>query len=106
MGGAPLGGNAFFLEIVVFDLQTAFFHGKTVFFRFLAEIRLGTPIYSPQKEVLDPKLANSVPPAPCFKLQSGNKKNIDCWTVRGVCLEPKKIIREFVHEGLVFLDSY
>ena len=41
--------NTFFQEIVVFDLQTAFVDGKTVFFRFLAEIRLRTPLKSPQK---------------------------------------------------------
>ena len=39
--------NAFFFKIVVFDLQTMFFDGKTVFFRFLAEIRLTTLIKSP-----------------------------------------------------------
>ena len=41
--------NTFFSKIVVFDLQTTFFDGKTVFFRFLAEIRLRTLIKSPQK---------------------------------------------------------
>ena len=42
--------NTCFLKIIVFDLQTAFFVGKTVFFRFLAEIRLRTPLKSPQKQ--------------------------------------------------------
>ena len=41
--------NTFFYEIVVFDLQTTSFDGKTVFFRSLAEIRLRTLIKSPQK---------------------------------------------------------
>ena len=30
--------NTFFSKIYVFDLQTAFFDGKSMFFRFLAEI--------------------------------------------------------------------
>ena len=47
--------NTFFSEIVVFDLQTRFFDGKTVFFRFLAEIRLRTLIKSPQKPSYRPK---------------------------------------------------
>ena len=62
--------NAFFSKIVVFDLQTQFFDEKPVFFRFLAEIRLRTLIKSPQKQVFEPKRANSVPPATCLKLQS------------------------------------
>ena len=41
--------NTFFSKIVVFGLQTTFFDGKTVFFRFLAEIRLRRPIKSHQK---------------------------------------------------------
>ena len=41
--------SARFSKIVVLDLQTAFFDEKTVFFRFLAEIRLRTLIRSPQK---------------------------------------------------------
>ena len=53
-----------------FNLQTMFFHSFNVCFRFLAEIHLRTLIKSPQKQVLDPKHANSVPPAPCLKLQS------------------------------------
>ena len=36
--------NTFFSKIVVLDLQTVFFDGKMVFVRFLAEIRLRTPI--------------------------------------------------------------
>ena len=41
--------NIFFYKIIVFDLQTAFVNGKTVFFRFLAEIRLRMSIKSLQK---------------------------------------------------------
>ena len=41
--------NTFSPKIVVFDLQTTFFDGKTVFFRSLAEIRLRTLIKSPQQ---------------------------------------------------------
>ena len=41
--------DTFFAKIVVFDLQTTFFHCFTVFFRCLAEIHLRTPIKSPQK---------------------------------------------------------
>ena len=41
--------NTFFSKIIVFNLQTTFFDGKTVFFRFLAEIRLRTPLKSSQK---------------------------------------------------------
>ena len=48
--------NTFFLKIFVFDLQTAFFDGKTVFFKFLAEICLGTLIKSPQKASSRPKI--------------------------------------------------
>ena len=44
-----------FSEIVIFDLQTTFLDGKTVFFRFLAEIRLRTLINSPQKASSRPK---------------------------------------------------
>ena len=47
-----------------------FFEGKTAFFRYLAEIRLRTLINHLKKQVLDPKRANSVPPAPCLKPQS------------------------------------
>ena len=42
-----------------------FFHGFNMFFRFPAEIRLNL-----KNQVLDTKRANSVPPAPCLKLQS------------------------------------
>ena len=41
--------KSFFKEIVVFDLQTPIFDGKTVFFRFLAEIRMRTLAKSSQK---------------------------------------------------------
>ena len=34
--------NPFFSKIMVFDLQTKFFDGEPLFFRFLAEIRLRT----------------------------------------------------------------
>ena len=44
-----------FSKIVVFDIQTTFFVGETVFFRFLTEIRLRTPIKSPQKPSSRPK---------------------------------------------------
>ena len=41
--------NSLFSKIVLFYLQTTFFDGQTVFFRFLAEIRLRTLIKSSQK---------------------------------------------------------
>ena len=41
--------NPFFSKFVVFSLQTTFFDGTTVFFRFLADIYLRTPIKPPQK---------------------------------------------------------
>ena len=47
--------TAFFSKIVVFNLQTTIFDGKTVFFKFLAEIRLRTPIKSPQEASSRPK---------------------------------------------------
>ena len=48
--------NTFFSKSIVVDLQTTFFDGKTVFFKFLAEIRLRTPIKSPQKASSRPKM--------------------------------------------------
>ncbi len=39
-----------------FDLQTFCFNGKTVFFKFLAEIRFRTPIKSPQEASSRPKM--------------------------------------------------
>ena len=63
--------NTFFAKIVVLDLQTMFFDGKTMFFKFLAEIRLRPPIKSPQKPSFRPNRAIFIPPAPCLKLQSG-----------------------------------
>ena len=42
--------NSSFLQIFLFDLQTKFVDGKTLFFRFLAEIRLRMPLESPQKQ--------------------------------------------------------
>ena len=48
--------NAFFSKIVVFELQTMLFDCFNVFFRFLAEIRLRTPIKSPQKASSRPKM--------------------------------------------------
>ena len=41
--------NAFFSNIVVFDLHIVFFYGFNVFFRFLAEIRFRTIMKLPQK---------------------------------------------------------
>ena len=46
---ACFSGKTFFSQIVVLNLQTTFFDGKTVFFRFLAEMRLRTLINSLQK---------------------------------------------------------
>ena len=42
-------------ENAVFDLQTTFFDGFSVFFRFLVEICLRTPIKPPQKASSRPK---------------------------------------------------
>ena len=47
--------NTFFSKIIVFDLQTKLFDGKTAFFRLLAEIRLRTLIKSHQKASSRPK---------------------------------------------------
>ena len=57
-------------KTVAGDIHTAVFDGSNAFFTFLAEICLRTPLKSLQHQVLDPKRANSVPPAPCLKLQS------------------------------------
>ena len=55
MGPILFKNDTFSQEVVASDLQTTFFDGKTVFFRFLAEIRLRTPIKSPQKASSRPK---------------------------------------------------
>ena len=54
----PFFQVTFFLEIFVFDLQSTFVDGKTVFFKFLAEIRLRTPIKSLQKPRSRPQSCN------------------------------------------------
>ena len=41
--------DSFFSKIIFFNLQTKFFDGQILFFRFLAEIRLRTPLKSHQK---------------------------------------------------------
>ena len=51
--------------------DTKFLYNFNVFFRFLAEMRFRTIIKLLQKQVLEPKRAVLVPPAPCLKLQSG-----------------------------------
>ena len=56
-----------------------FFDQETVFFRFLAEIRLRTPLKSPQKQSSRPISCNFIPPAPCLKLQS------DCFHMWSTC---------------------
>ena len=66
--------NIFFSKIVVLDLQTAFFDGKTVFFRFLAEIRLRTPLRSPQKPSSRPQSCNFVPPCTLPKSHARSKQ--------------------------------
>ena len=67
-----------------------FFNGFNVFFRFLTEICLRTPIKSIKKEVIDPKCATSAPSAPCLKLQSGNYRDI----LSGYVLVPWSFLEE------------
>ena len=81
--------NTLFSKIVVFDLQTTFSDEKTVFFRLLAEIRLRTLINCPKKASSPPKRANSVPPAPCLKLQS------ECSLVKNQTLYKKCVLFPF-----------
>ena len=55
LGSPILLSSTIFSKIVVFDLQTMFFDGKTMFFRFLAEIRLRTFFFDLQTAFFDGK---------------------------------------------------
>ena len=67
-----------------------------MFFKFLAEIRLRTPLKSPHK-VLDPDRAIFIPPAPCLKSQSEScgsihKSAVECTNYTDIKYDAQNII--------------